>query len=198
MCVNVRVRPAIGYTSGNKPDSVSLVRGKTGKTPSYYIKKALKSGHIKEREKRLLRSLLRAFEEGNYGAGVKDEFYGDNYTLTLGDLLFKESEDAFIDFIEDAMFSSQDSYETWYEEGFIIENKREGAKSVFRAIRNNPNRYRLVISMKNKKGSGIIFKDLLTGKTLLPRKWGAVKGLGIGKFYIVRVDDGRVSRILTR
>ena len=71
MCLIERDRPAIGYTSGNKPDSVSLARGKTGKSPSYYIKKALKSANIREKEKRLLRSLLHAFEEGNYGAGVK-------------------------------------------------------------------------------------------------------------------------------
>ena len=182
-------------TSGTKfPDTTRTGGAGQGKSPTFYLRLALKSKHVRYRERKLIESLLKAYNEFSSQNQISEN---SEYSMTLFDYLISENEDTFIDFIDSAIFSSQASYEAWQEEGFIIEDKKEGAKTIFRELKENRDRYRLVITMKNRKGSGVVFKDLLTGKTLLPRKWGIVKHIPPAKLMIVRIDNGKVTRILS-
>jgi len=188
-----RGRPAIDNTSGFMPDSVSPHRERTAKSPSFYLRMALRSKGLRQRERRLIESLLKTIEgENQYSVSTTTPARA----TTLLDYLISENEEFFIEFIEDAMFSNQEAYEEWFRDGYIIEDKSEGARSVFRELLRNKNQYRLVLTMKNKRGSGVVFKDILNGKVYLPVRWSEVKGLPAGKFVIAKVREGRIERII--
>ncbi len=173
------------------------------KSPLYYIKRAIRSRYLREREKRLLQAILREFTFSSENKSSENSDFIDFSGMSLGEYLISENSRAFIDLLKTIVFRNDELYEEFVAQGWIQEDKNEGAEFILQKILECRDRYAIVITMKNKKGSGVVFKDIIDfnrerqGRTLLPAKWRIAKNLPLGRIFLVELDNrDRVKHII--
>ena len=121
----------------------------------------------------------------------------------MGEYLITENSRAFVDLLKTIVFRNDELYEEFVAQGWILEDKNEGAEFILQKILECREKYAIVITMKNKKGSGVVFKDLIDfnrerqGRTLLPARWKMAKNLPLGRIFLVELDNrDRVKHII--